>query len=137
MANPGLDMSQVRDLAADLSRAADDGAYQVRAVIKKAGVNMKAQLRQEAQSPSMRFRRVQYAITFDEFQPEDGGFGVEVGPEVGHEKGHTRAQGGLAFMAYYGTPDGDGPSFPDPMGALDKETAVVADYLGKIAGRIL
>lgn len=120
-----IDMSEVRELAADMRQV--DGALTrwLRPVVVKAGVNIKAQLREEA-SASRHFKGFAPGITYDEI---DGGMGVEVGPEKG-------APGSLGNIAYFGTSRGGG-TVPDPRGAMEAEAGPFIESLADIAGRLL
>ena len=127
-----FDTSEVRALAADLTRAGSGVAAKIRPVVVKGAVKIKAQMRREMGS-SRSFRGTAAAIDFDMLT--SGGIGAGaieavIGPKVG--SGET---GGLASIAYWGSSTGGG-TVPDPVGALDAETphfeAALLDVLGSL-----
>jgi len=119
-----VDMSEVRAFAADMRQV--DGSLNrwLKPAVVKGGVNIKAQLRSEA-NESRHFRFAS-AINYDLI---DGGLGVEVGPEKG-------SPGSLGNIAYFGTSRGGG-TVSDPRGALDAEAPKFAEALADIAERLL
>lgn len=122
MAEVRFDASGIRELALDFRSLSAEAAPKARGVIAKAGVGMKAAMRQEATGGTRRFSGVAPSIGYDLL---DGGMGVEVGPEIG------RRQGSLAFIAYYGSPT-SGPQYPDPAGVLEREAPVAARFLAAL-----
>ena len=121
-----IDTSEVCQLEADLGRVPDRAVRQVRATVARAALNIKRDLQSEAVgSPS--FDRVAASISYDTVVTEDG-ITAEIGPEYGHPKGHARAQGSLAWIAYEGTAT-TAPRFPDPIGALERESDAFEHYL--------
>ena len=116
---------ELRKLAADLAKGVDAG--KVREVVRKGGVNIKTQLREEA-GRSRHFKIARH-ITFDEVESLAGP-AVEVGP--------TRTGAGrLANIAYFGGVHGGGGTLPDPQGALDAEGPKFIQALSDLAGDVL
>ena len=116
---------ELRQLAADLAKGLDAG--KVREVVRKGGVNIKAQLREEA-AHSLHFKLARY-IGFDEVESLAGP-AVEVGP--------TRTGAGrLANIAYFGGVHGGGGTLPDPQGALDAEAPQFEAALAALAQDVL
>jgi hypothetical protein len=125
-----IDTSEVRALAADLTRAGSGVAAKVRPVVVKGAVKIKAQMRREMQS-SKHFKGASRSIDFDMLATGGAHGGVieaVIGPKVG--SGET---GGLASIAYFGNSRGGG-TVADPQRALDAETphfeAALLDVLG-------
>lgn len=117
-----VDTSELRRLSIDLGRAPERAAGHVRATTQRAAFNIKRDLQDEAQgSPS--FARMPMSITYDTWEDRDG-VTAEIGPEIG------KAQGSLAFIAYEGTATA-GPRFPDPAGALERESELYLRYLAE------
>ena len=114
-----VDLTEVRELAVVFSRVPDRLNEKIRPAIKKAGVNIKNQLRDEM-ARSRHFRAAQ-SISFDVI---DGGLGVEVGPR-------KQGAGNLANIAYFGGVHGGGATVPDPKGALETEAQNFEDWVGK------
>lgn len=127
MADVRFDATGLTALAGNLRKLSATAEPQARAIVARAGMNMKADMRAEAQSPSDRFKRVQYSINFD---LTDKGMGVEVGPDI-TLPGKWQKQGRLAWVAYNGTSD-MGPVFPDPAGVLEREALVAAKFLAAL-----
>lgn len=123
-----IDASELRTLAADLGGAPERAEGQVRRVLQKAALNIKTDLQGEAQDTT-HFTGVSRAISYDTFAVGEG-WVAEIGPEFGNPKGSPRAQGSLAWIAYEGTAR-QGPTFPDPSGALEREAEAFERYLGE------
>lgn len=115
----------LRRLAADLNRGVDQA--KVRAVVRKGALNVKNQLRREAEGS--RWFRIAPTISFDgrEFW---GGPGAEIGPE-------KRGAGNLANIAYFGGANGGGGTLPDPEGALAAEAPGFAKAIADLATEAL
>lgn len=128
MADMSFDSSELDALSVDLRHLGAVAPAAARGVIAKAGVQMKAAMREEA-SGSQRFRRIPYSINYE---LTDGGLGVDVGPDPDLTGGWQK-QGRLAHIAYFGSPT-SAPRFRDPVGILEREAPVAADYLAKLAG---
>jgi len=128
-----FDTSEVRALAADLTRAGSGVAAKVRPVVVKGGVKIKAQMRREMQS-SPHFKGTASSIDFDMLT--SGGLGAGaieavIGPKVG-----SGEKGGLASIAYFGNSRGGG-TVPDPQGALNAETPHFERALLDVLGSLL
>jgi len=115
-----VDTSQVRSLAADLRGAGSRVSSKVPAVVSKGALNIKNQMREEAdQSTHFRF---DYTISYD---LEEGGFSAIIGPEKG-------GAGSLANIAYFGGANGGGGTVPDPVGALEAEIPNFTKAIGAL-----
>jgi len=106
------DFSQLDAFAAVLAQAVPAIQPKVKAVVSKGALNIKNQLREEAEK-SVHFKGVAWTISYD--ITEDAG---EVGAEIGPEK---KAAGNLGNIAYFGGVHGGGATLPDPQGALEAE----------------
>lgn len=120
-----FDASELRDFSSELGRVPATVVTGVRPVVRKAGVNMKNQLREEM-GASRHFRAAE-SISFDE---GDGGMAVEVGPT-------KSGAGNLANIAYFGGANGGGGTVPDPQGALEAEAPRFEKALTDLVGEIL
>ena len=121
MADISMDMAEVRSLAQDMTAVDGRLTRYLLPVVRKAGVNIKNQMRDEvAQSRHFKFAQL---ISFDEI---DDGYGVEVGPEA-------IGAGLLENIAYFGGARGGGGTVPDPKGALEAEAPRFLEELGKAA----
>lgn len=125
MPNVEVDTSELRAFSSELGRVPAKVVTGVRPAVRKAGVNMKNQLREEM-AASRHFRAAE-SISFDE---SDGGMAVEVGPE-------KSGAGNLANIAYFGGAHGGGGTVPDPRGALDAEVPRFEKALTDLVGEIL
>jgi len=106
------DFSQLDAFAAVLAQAVPSIQPKVKAVVSKGALNIKKQLREEAEK-SLHFKGVAWTISYD--ITEDAG---EVGAEIGPEK---KAAGNLGNIAYFGGVHGGGATLPDPQLALEVE----------------
>jgi len=106
------DFSQLDAFAAVLAQAVPAIQPKVKAVVSKGALNIKNQLREEAEK-SVHFKGVAWTISYD--ITEDAG---EVGAEIGPEK---KAAGNLGNIAYFGGVHGGGATLPDPQLALEVE----------------
>ena len=123
-----FDMSEVRELSADLRETPARVAREVPRVLEKGAVAIKEQMRSEiVQSAVGRKRGVESSITYD---LHDGGYLAEIGPRKG-------GPGSIANIAYFGGSHGGGGSAPDPRGALEAEAPNVERELGDLVARIL
>lgn len=122
-----VDTSELDAFAVHLGRASRRLVPEARLSMRRAGVNIKRQLREEM-GASTHFKPVERAISFDEVQSFTS-FGVEVGPEKG-------SPGSLANIAYFGGSRGGG-TVPDPIGALRAEAPRFMEALSEIAGRLV
>ncbi len=122
-----IDARAVRELATDLGRAPAEALGEVRRVVQRGALNIKRDMQAEA-TGSRRLAGIAPSITYTtELLPD--GITAEIGPEIG------RAQGSLGFVAYEGTPT-SGPVFPDPQGALDRESEAVARHIADAVARM-
>ena len=138
------DFSELRKLATDLRNAGNVVRSEARAVISKGALNIKNQMREEAQR--QHWGRLVYTITYD----IRGGVGSDrVEAEIGPA---SRGQGPLAGIAYFGGAGwtgrkkpgkgwqqgpGGGGTIPDPLGALEAEAPNVERYLTELAEKAL
>jgi hypothetical protein len=126
-----LDTSEIRALAADMTKVPDVLAKDVRAVVVKGATNIKKD-QQAAARKSSSFKAIARAISFD----LHGGslFGTAViEAEIGPVKGKP---GSLANIAYFGTSRGGG-TVEDPGAALEREAAAYNAALEKLMGNLL
>ena len=131
MVDISFDTSELRSFAADLEKAPTTAIVKLKPVIKKAGMNIKKQMRAEMAS-SGSFGALARSINFDVV---DGGLGVEVGPSK--KSGGSRGLGFGANIAYFGGANGGGGSVADPKGALDAEIPNFESEVDKILGDLL
>ena len=120
MAEISFDDSELREFVADMRNMPAKAAKEVKAVVKRGGVNIKNAMREDM-SKSRFFKGVTRGINFDE---TDGGFGVEVGPARGKP-------GSLANIAYFGSSKGGGGTVRDPKEALSEEAESFVRHLGE------
>lgn len=108
------DFSQLDAFAAELLRAVPAVQSKVRPVVSKGALNIKNQLRSEAEK-SPAFKRLAWTVSYD---IDEGPEGIEavIGPE-------KKAAGNLGNIAYFGGAHGGGATLPDPQGALDDESS--------------
>jgi len=120
-----LDMSEVRSLAADMTRVESTLSRHLIPVVRKGGVNIKKAMQEDLRKSSNKgFRKIAGTVSFDEI---DGGFGVEVGPGAGGE---------LENIAYFGSYKGGG-TVRDPYHALEDEYPNFIKHLGEIAAELI
>lgn len=119
-----FDTSELRALSADFGDAGPKIAREVDAIIRRGALNIKRDLQLEA-SGSQHFSGVPRSITYETVVRRDE-TEAEIGPEIG------KGQGSLAFLAYNGTST-MGPVFPDPSGALARESVNTMEWLGRAA----
>ena len=125
MVDVSFDTSELRAFASDLEKAPTAAIVKLKPVIKKAGVNIKKQMRAEM-GKSKHFKAAKHI----DFDVVDGGLGVEVGPR-------KEGAGNLANIAYFGGANGGGGSVADPKGALDAEIPNFESEVDKILGDLL
>lgn len=116
-----VDMSEVRELAVDMTRVDGRLTRHLAPVVKKGAQNIKDQLVAEMQG-SRHFAPVARGITYD---IKGDGFEAEIGPEKGRP-------GSLANIAYFGSSRGGG-TVPDPQGAGDAEMPNFEKALAEVA----
>ncbi|MGN8636873.1 hypothetical protein ACTQ43_13945 [Segatella copri] len=111
MAGASIDVTEVREAVADMSQVPVRVLAKVRLIVAKGSLNIKNQLRAEAEK-SRHFKlstHINYELDSDEY-------GSQIGPvKVG--------AGNLANIAYFGGSRGGGGTLPDPRVALEAETA--------------
>jgi len=151
-----LDMSEVRALAVDLTKASDEVQAKTLPVVEHGAVNIKKQMQQEM-SRSKHFKQIAPTIDYDIHGGQIFGVGVieaEIGPNKERAGGRSRGQritgvrfnaadfrGGdgnaapLANIAYFGSARGGG-TVPDPQGALDAETPKFLKALADLTGEL-
>jgi hypothetical protein len=115
-----LDDDEVRALAIDLGRIADQAVPKVRPIVRKGAVNIKNELRTNL-GRSRSFKGVTPAVSFDT-RESPSGIEAEIGPRKGKP-------GSLANVAFFGTSRGGG-TVPDPQEALDAEEPRFLKALG-------
>jgi hypothetical protein len=103
-----IDDSELRTLAADLSRAGDVAQDKVKGPLDASAQAIKAAMRADA-SKSRHFRFAK-TITYSSTSAAER--------EIGAEKGGA---GSLAHIAYFGGANGGGGTVRDPQEALDDE----------------
>ena len=117
-----LDMSEVRTLAADMSKVDERLTRHLIPVVRKGAVNIKNAIQADLRkSSNAGFRHVATTVSFDEL---DGGFGAEIGP--------TKPAGALANVAFFGTSRGGG-TVRDPWHAVEDEEPGFIRELEKVA----
>ena len=78
MANVDLDMSEVRELAVDMTRVDARLTRHLMPVVRKGAVNIKDAMQADLRKSSNKgFQYVASTVSYDEL---DGGFGAEIGP---------------------------------------------------------
>lgn len=115
-----FDVQGLQQVSRSLTLAGRKSKTRAAAIVKKAAVNIKNQMRDEAQH--VEAGRISSTINF-EIKSDGGGITAEIGPQEGHA-------GSLAFF-YFGNSK-IGPRIPDPMGALDAEIPNLKSYLSKL-----
>lgn len=128
-----FDPASLRDLrsfARDCGDLPEKVAPDVRAVLQRGALNIKAQLVAEAQGVehAPHFPR---SITYDTTVREDG-----ITAEIGPDKDLPGRQGALANLLYFGRAD-TAPRLPDPAGALEREAPAVERYLAEALAGLL
>ncbi|MGN6245115.1 MAG: hypothetical protein ACTHQ3_15795 [Motilibacteraceae bacterium] len=119
-----FDITDLRALEADLNGAGDRIFGQVDATTRKAALNVKNTLRDQAQG-------VRHAPAFPSSITFDARTGVSwVEAEIGPREGGA---GSLALL-YFGNSK-SGPRLPDPMGALDAEEPAYLEHLAQVAAQ--
>jgi hypothetical protein len=117
-----FDITDLRALEHDLTGATDRIFGQVDATTRKAALNVKNTMRDQAQgvrhAPAL-----PSAITYDVRSGRDW-VEAQIGPREG-------GAGSLALL-YFGNSK-SGPRLPDPMTALDAEEPTYLEHLGQIA----
>ena len=137
MASVSMDTSELRGLAADLTRAGSGVADKVRPVVHRGANNIARQMREEM-GASRSFKGVAGSISYD--MTGSGGrmvFGVGViEAAIGPVTGPGGVPGDLAHIAYFGTSRGGG-TVPEPQGALDAEAPKFEQALADVLEGLL
>jgi len=121
-----FDASEVRQFAADLTRASMKVAQGTPAVVSKGALNIKKQLAQEL-TRSAHFKGAAHTVSYDLL---DGGFAAEIGPSS-----ESGSPGNLANLAYFGGSNGGGGTVADPREALTAEGERFIKALADLAER--
>ena len=122
MANVDLDMSEVRELAVDMTRVDARLTRHLMPVVRKGAVNIKDAMQADLRKSSNKgFQYVATTVSYDEL---DGGFGAEIGP--------TKPAGALANIAFFGSSRGGG-TVREPKYALADEEPNFIRELEKVA----
>lgn len=117
-----FDASELDKFSRHLALAGQASKRKAVGVVKKAAVNIKKQMQEEASAAGPSGSRLSRTINFD-VKVDGGGITAEIGPQEGHA-------GSLALL-YYGNSK-TGPVIPDPMGAADAEYPSLKSYLSKL-----
>lgn len=126
MANVDLDMSEVRELAVDMTRVDSRLTRHLIPVVKRGALNVKNAMQADLRkSSNAGFRHVASTVNFDDL---DGGLGAEIGP--------TKPAGALANVAFFGTSRGGG-TVRDPSEALADEEPNFIRELGRVAEELM
>ena len=126
-----IDTSELRELAADMSRVDSRLARWVRPVVERGAVNVKADMRRAAEE-SNHFA-IARAISYDMLERGFGGVG-EYAAEVGPVKGRP---GSLANIAYFGGANGGGGTVEDPQAAAERELPNFMNALADLAEELV
>ena len=138
-----VDASELRALIADLSSAPKLVRSEARAVVSKAALNIKDQMRDDA-AESVHFKQLAGAINYD-IRGRGDTIEAEIGPAA-------KGAGLIAGIAYFGGSPwsgrkkpgrgwqqgpGGGGTVADPQGALDAEAPNVEKYLDALVAKAL
>ena len=124
-----FDMSEVRALSVDLSRASMRVQGDVVPLVFVGAMHIKTQMRAEM-GASRHFKGSAPAIDFD-ITDTATTVTAEIGPKVG-----SGEIGGLGGIAYFGNSRGGG-TVADPQGALDVEAPKLERAIDDLMGRLL
>lgn len=111
-----IDTSQVRSLTADLGKVAGRTVPAVRAVLEKAALNVKNDLKAQANASGI--AEAKALARFIDYDMR--GLSAEIGPRTG-------GPGSFAFL-YFGNSK-NGPALPDPGDALEREAPNLERFL--------
>lgn len=134
MADINFDTSELRTLAADLTKAGSGMEPKVRPIVHVGAGNIKRQMRAEM-AASRHFGQVAGVIDYSMLGGMSTGVGV-VEAEIGPRTGPGGVVGDLAHFAYFGGATRGG-TVPDPQGALDAELPGFERALLDVASGIL
>lgn len=127
------DMSEVDKLARDLGASAANALRDVRAVIQKGALNIKNDLRDQANAAGIpEAANLARSISYDTTLTP-GGIKAEIGPTKAKKKS---GRGGSFAFLYFGNSK-NGPVLPDPGDALKREAGNVETYIDKALGESL
>lgn len=127
-ANVSIDTSEIRALAADMSKVDERLNRWVEPIVETSGRRVRDQHRREM-SASRSFKGIAPGITAEVVKAGFGGAGV-FEARIGPEKGRP---GSLANIAYFGGSNGGGGTVPDPQVALEAEHPNFAKALAELA----
>jgi len=131
-----FDMSEVRALSVDLSRASMRVQGDVVPLVFRGAMAIKAQMRAEM-GGSRFFHQIAGAIDFD-IKDTATTVEAEIGPDKGkvYGGGKYHLPGPLGNIAYFGNSRGGG-TVADPQGALDVEAPKLERAIDNLMGRLL
>lgn len=115
-----VDTSQVEALAKDMAKQAAKGIIGVRAVVAKGALNIKNDLRNQANASGIAEARALGRFINYDTKMRPGSVTAEIGPVAGHA-------GSFAFL-YFGNSK-NGPVLPDPGDALMREVPNLEKYI--------
>ena len=127
----GMDYSEVTDAALHLKEVPAKAIPKVRGVVVKGAVNIKNQMRRDAEASSS-FSAIAPTIDFDIHQGAFGGssaINAEIGPDAAKDEAAA-----LAGFAYFGGAKGGGGTVSDPREALNAEEPRFLENIAKVAG---
>lgn len=128
MARIDLDMSEVRDLAADMRAVDGRLARHIIPTVKRGAQNIKTEIRDNFRaSGNAGFRYVGGTVSYD-LRTSTGEIAAEIGP--------VKGSGSLANVAVFGTSRGGG-TVPDPAGALANEAVSFGKALADLGEDII
>jgi hypothetical protein len=127
MPDVSVDMSEVREFAADVTRLPGELGRHLVPVLSKGALNIKTQMRADFEaSGNPGFRYVGRTVSYD-LHTEGNELSAEIGPD--------KPSGALANVAIFGTARGGG-TVPDPREALEAEAPVFERELLDLAERL-
>lgn len=123
-----FDASELRTLAADITKAGASVLPDVEKVVFKGAVNVKKRMQEELQS-STHFKSIASSVDFD-IETAPNGVSAEIGPKHG-----AGEPGNLANVAYFGTSRGGGTV--DFMKPLAEEAPRFEKAIGDVLKNVL
>lgn len=123
-----FDASELRTLAADITKAGARVLPDVEKVVFKGAVNVKKRMQEELQS-STHFKSIASSVDFD-IETAPNGVSAEIGPKHG-----AGEPGNLANVAYFGTSRGGGTV--DFMKPLAEEAPRFEKAIGDVLKNVL
>ena len=121
-----VDTSQVEAMAKDMAKQVAKGIIGVRAVVAKGALNIKNDLRNQANASGIAEARALGRFINYDTKMRPGSVTAEIGPEE-QEKGSAGHGGSFAFL-YFGNSK-NGPVLPDPGDALMREVPNLEKYI--------